>query len=115
MGNKTVNAIALLLGCAALTTPVQSAEPALALSWGINSCAEFVQAPDKSPYVNYAVGYISGANAFDKGAARMAGHGWDGDAVTVWLQNFCTQHPLVMFANAAMELRVAYGGNRPPP
>jgi hypothetical protein len=53
----------------------------------------------------WAVGYVSGKNTMDTGPMRQVGHGWAINSVLVWLQNYCSQHPLAPFAQAAENLR----------
>lgn len=113
-------AICLLLSCAVPTCSVGATSarpPALTatLSYGSDSCGQFVEAsPGEKPmYVAWVVGYISGENVWDHGKGRLAGLGWDQASVTVWLTNYCTKNPLTLFANAARALRKEWGGNDP--
>jgi hypothetical protein len=82
------------------------AEPYAALSSGTKPCGDFVAEPEnQNMYVAWAVGYITGANSKDVGSMRGVGRQWTVGSVTVWLQNYCSQHPLVDFAEAADKLR----------
>jgi hypothetical protein len=56
-------------------------------------------------YGEWALGYMSGQNSMDIGAMRYAGRGWTHDSVMLWLQNYCSQHPLDLFVSAAEKLR----------
>ena len=56
-------------------------------------------------YESWALGYVSGQNSMDTGAMRNVGSGFTPDSVMVWLKNYCTQHPLALFADAAQMLR----------
>ncbi len=93
-----------------------NAQEFLVLSWGQDTCGQYVQADEsqKSIYVTWALGYIAGANSRDHGTGRMAGNGWEQAAVTVWLQNYCNDHPLARFLTAAELLRHELGGNLLP-
>ena len=46
-----------------------------------------------------------GQNSMDAGSMRGVGSSWTIDSVMVWLRNYCSQHPLEPFANAAEKLR----------
>jgi cytochrome c len=83
------------------------AEPGAVLSSGAKPCGDFVAAPlqDKWRYEAWAVGYVSGQNSMDVGSMRDVGSSWTPDSVMVWLQNYCSQHPLEDFAAAADKLR----------
>jgi hypothetical protein len=101
--------------CSTLGSAAATTEPAEILSYGSDSCGRFVQAlpSEKSMYVAWTIGFISGGNLWDTGKGRLAGEGWDQPAVTVWLTNYCNSHPLDGFVTAALGLRKAYGGNLP--
>jgi hypothetical protein len=84
-----------------------AAEPALALSDGGRPRGDFVAKTGQGQqlYEAWAIGYVSGQNSMDVGKMRMVGNGWTPDSVTVWLQNYCSQHPLAAFVTAAEKLR----------
>ena len=81
----------------------QPSTATMILSYGNASCGDFVQATqnEKLDYLNWVLGYISGANIADKGLGRMAGKSFSEGAATVWLTNYCSKNALTLFVNAA--------------
>jgi hypothetical protein len=101
--------LTLLLSASVSATSVWGAAESeyLVLSTGIESCGAFIQrtGTSKEFFLAFAVGYITGANSHAVGMARFVGKGWDKDAMTVWLQNYCNANPLSPFVAAVEELR----------
>ena len=76
------------------------------LSSGIKPCGDFAtERENQNVYLAWALGYISGENSMDTGSMRNVGSQWTVGSVTVWLQNYCSQHPLTPFVQAADKLR----------
>jgi hypothetical protein len=90
-----------------LLTGEASAEPAAMLSYGTKPCGDFVAASslDQTAYFAWAIGYVSGQNSMDVGPMRGVGRMWTPDSAMLWLKNYCNQHPLAFFAEAADMLR----------
>jgi hypothetical protein len=105
-------AIAMLCGGAA---PIQNENlaPFQVLSYGVDSCGKFIAASqaEKSMYIAWTIGFISGANSRDTGSGRLAGQGWDQPGVTLWLKNYCNANPLKLFVGAVTDLRASLGGH----
>jgi len=104
--------LALILS-GALSASASPSQPIMVLSYGMDSCGRFVKADEseKQLYLVWALGFISGANIADNGEGRMAGQSWDEQGATVWLEHYCTEHPLQNFFTAASQFRKALGGN----
>lgn len=94
-----------------------------ALGEGQASCGEFLSAaegarrarlpgdkpnvyrdPDYGQYVNFADGFITGANWADR-RSRMRGWGTDHMGRMVWIESYCRNHPLDPFIAALIKLR----------
>jgi hypothetical protein len=83
------------------------AEPGEVLSGGGQPCGDFVaeSAQGQELYGAWALGFISGQNLMDVSDMRLTGKGWTHDSVMLWLKNYCSQHPLALFVEAAEQLR----------
>ena len=90
-----------------MTGGAAAAEPVEILSSGSQPCGDFVAAPwgEQQLFSAWSLGYISGQNSMDAGAMRYTGRGWTVDSVILWLKNYCSQHPLALFVDAAEKLR----------
>ncbi len=90
-----------------LMTGGAAAQLGAILSSGTLPCGDFVAAPEYSQnmFVAWALGYISGENVMDAGDMKWVGSSWTSDSVTLWLKNYCSQHALASFAEAAEKLR----------
>lgn len=99
----------------------------LALGQGQASCGEFLRAvegerqarvpsdpinsyryPIYGQYVNFADGFITGANWVGSGAG-MLGEGTDHAGRMAWLENYCRQHPLNSYVSALIGLKASLG------
>jgi hypothetical protein len=95
----------------------------LAVGEGQASCGEFLQAvegerrarmpgdpaetyrtPDYGKYLNFADGFITGANFTDL-RWRMLGQSSDHAGRMTWLENYCRKNPLDAYVTALIELR----------
>ena len=101
----------LLAGSAAAASA-----PVMVVSYGSNNCERFSRATyqEKTIYLAWTEGFISGANTRDVCAGRMAGIFWHQADNIVWLQAYCVQNPQAAFMLAAEAFRTALGGHRPP-
>jgi hypothetical protein len=84
-----------------------AAEPADVLSSGSQPCGDFVAESGQGQelFVSWALGFITGQNFMDVSDMRLTGRGWTHDSVILWLRNYCSQHPLAPFVEAAAQLR----------
>lgn len=81
-------------------------EPVEVLSNGSQPCGEFVASGQgQELYGAWALGFITGQNFMDVSDMRLTGRGWTRDSIMLWLRNYCSQHPLTPFVNAAAQLR----------
>jgi len=102
----------------------------LALGEGQATCGEFLQAmegerrarmpgdrsetyrtPDYGKYLNFADGFISGANFSDR-HWRMLGQGTDHAGRTSWIENYCKKNPLDAYLAALIALRTFLSSRR---
>jgi hypothetical protein len=102
--------LVLLLADGAAAGPLEEgadAESYMILSSGAKPCGDFVAASPQRQQMDatWAIGFVSGQNSMDVGSMRLVGHGWTPDSVLVWLQNYCSQHPLEQFFTATERLR----------
>lgn len=56
-------------------------------------------------YVDYADGFLTGANFGDTTPRRMIGQGGDRAGRMAWLENYCRTNPLANFGGALIALR----------
>ena len=76
---------------------------------GVASCAQYGKAYQKNPnetdrvYLTWAFGYITGANVMSEAAYFDLGAKTP-DEMKRFLRQYCNDHPLTNFADAAMEL-----------
>lgn len=95
-------AVALLAATSAQTT-----ERYFVLASGAESCGTFIKAQpvQKSVFLIWAYGYITGVNSVAAGDQRLVGTSRSFDASIVWLEKYCRDHALDQFADAALALR----------
>ena len=121
---KIVHGLIVLI-CVSSATPSSAIADSYAVFGdGTSSCGEYIQAvereqrnPQSPAYINdrYYIGFSSFANGYLSSANLMSGflglkgdigHNTDVGGRMVWLENWCRQHPLSMFADALSELVV---------
>jgi hypothetical protein len=77
------------------------------LAAGAESCGTFIKAPpvQKSVFLVWAFGFITGVNSATAGDQRLVGTSRSFDASMVWLEKYCRDHALDQFVEAAGALR----------
>src|SRR5256885_10782751 len=56
-------------------------------------------------FLDFADGYMTGANSYTQGADRLLGQGTDHLGRMAWLKNYCQAHPIDVFLTALLHLR----------
>jgi hypothetical protein len=100
---KTIIIAAALLAA----TSAQTTERYFVLASGAESCGTFIKAQplQKSLFLIWAYGFITGVNSVAAGDQRAVGTSRDFDASMVWLEKYCRDHALDKFVEAAGALR----------
>ena len=114
MGAPMKLVLAALLLMAGASVPVSAQQqPWAFVGFGDSSCGSWVDAREKqtSMFMEvWALGFISGANAFRGQDEKDAVRGTDVKGLYGWIDNYCRSQPLELFANAvnhlAMELKM---------
>jgi hypothetical protein len=99
-------------------------EPFTIIGIARNSCGNFLEAldgerkarpPNADPdgiytqryggYLDFADGFLTGANYADNPPNRMIGQGNDHAGRMAWLENYCRRYPLISYGSALYALR----------
>jgi hypothetical protein len=92
-------------------------KPSFLHGQGAHSCGFFVE--HKQPHmlqdsayyqdIAWALGYLHAIDAWNPYSVKD----YDRDGLSLWLENYCRQHPLELLANAALDFYVSIGGRAP--
>jgi hypothetical protein len=108
MKSTILCAIGLLIQAFAASAGAATAAPYHALGFGSDQCGQYVEAHRQgqqgyAPYISFVQGYATAMSANTAVVeARTVDYTSNAsiEAMAVWLNNYCTQHPLTAFAVA---------------
>ena len=96
-----------------MSSPVCAQTKGKIYGYGTESCGHYVkvlegerkeEVNDTADYIGF-MGWFSGfASAYSMRTDEEVLHGKDADAIALWLENYCREHPLDNFSRASMEL-----------
>ena len=105
----TKPAAAILLLALALWAPISIAGEYTILGAGSRPCGSWLQArsqvtPESSVMQSWLLGYITSINAHELTITKDIAEGTNADGMFLWVDNYCTEHPLDSVARAAASL-----------
>lgn len=105
----TKPAAAILLFALALWAPISTAGEYTILGAGSRPCGSWLQArsqvtPESSVMQSWLLGYITSINAHELTITKDIAEGTNADGMFLWVDNYCTEHPLDSVARAAASL-----------
>jgi hypothetical protein len=100
---------ALLLVAVTLWAPASIAGEYTILGAGSRPCGLWLQArgqvsPESAVMQSWLLGYITSINAHELTITKDIAEGTNPDGMFLWVDNYCTEHPLDSLARAAASL-----------